>query len=135
MTFYRLHNNADAPKFSADHAYSGLWGGTFNATGSHSLCRDCDGERQVDGEDCRTCDATGWEPAQYGYSACWSAADLRDYVNKHVGSVIDKEPVVVIFDGMQVGTGFDGEPLAVPTGNERWITWAELVKLADAEEN
>lgn len=136
MTFYRLHSNPDAPAFSADHAYSGLWGGTFNADGSQSICRDCDGECHSlldPDEDCDTCDATGWENAQYGYSACDSATELRDYVQEHIGADPGDGPIVVIFDGMRVGTGFDAEPLAVPTGDTRWITWAELLQLADTE--
>jgi hypothetical protein len=34
---------------------------------------------------------------------------------------------VVVFEGRQVGTGLDGEPLVVPTQTIRWMTWAELV--------
>lgn len=127
-TFYRLHSNPDAPCFCASHAWSGLWGGTWNADGSANECRECDGTGipllAPDGR-CDNCDE-GWEPATYGYSCCWSAAELVEYMTKHgMASGDDK---VVIFEGRKVGTGFDGEPLAVPTGDVKWITWAELAQ-------
>lgn len=51
----------------------------------------------------------------------------------HHGIVQNDDPVVV-FEGQQVGTGPDGEPLAVPTGDIRWITWRELVALTKEAE-
>ncbi len=122
--YYRIHNNPNAPTFSADHAYSGLWGSEFSADGSQTECHDCsdsDGSRA----ECRTCDGTGWEDAPYGYSCCESATDLLAYFSPSRGGTGDSDPVV-IFEGERVGTGFDGEPLAIPTGTVRWTTIAAL---------
>jgi len=132
VRFYRLHSNPEAPCFCPDHAWSGLWGGEWAADGSASRCGACDGSGEADlsATDCRVCDGTGWEPAQPGYSCCRSAAELLRYVDAHVGQVPDTRPVVAVFQGQQVGVGFDGEPLAVPTGAVQWITWAELAALA-----
>lgn len=132
-TFYRLHSNPSAPCFCAEHAWSGLWGGEWNEDGSATHCNRCGGTGTLlFGEECTTCDGDGWEPALHGYSACWDAAELAEYMDEH-GVVADNDPVV-IFEGRQVGTGFDGEPLAVPTGKVRWITWKELKELALKEE-
>lgn len=123
-TFYRLHCNPAAPTFASEHAYSGVWGGEWTADGSQNECRSCiPGDR----DDCRTCGGTGWEDALPGYSCCWTADDLIAYVREHVGLADNSTDAVVIFEGRQVGTGFDGEPLAVPTGHVEWITWADLV--------
>jgi hypothetical protein len=121
MTFYRLHSNPDAPCFCAEHAYSGLWGRTWSEDGSQTQCW-CDGQDA----DCRDCDGSGWEDAQYGYSACWSATDLVTYMKKH--GIVENDDKVIIFDGRQVGTGFDGEPLAVPSRTIEILTWSELLE-------
>ncbi|GAA0719758.1 hypothetical protein Drose_06055 [Dactylosporangium roseum] len=125
-TFYRLHNNTAAPAFSAEHAYSGLWGSEWSEDGTQTRCHECDGGALLGSiiDNCRTCDNTGWEDAQYGYSCCWSGADLIAYMDEH-GIVADDDQVVV-FEGQRVGTGGDGEPLAVPTGQVRWTTYGAL---------
>lgn len=125
-TFYRLHSNPAAPCFCAEHAYSGLWGGEWSEDGSQARCRECDGGALLGTiiDDCGSCDGTGWEDAQYGYSCCTSANDLIAYMDEH-GNPADTDPVV-IFEGEQVGTGFDGEPLAIPTGHIRWTTYGAL---------
>jgi hypothetical protein len=126
-TFYRLHANPDAPEFSANNAWSGLWGTRWSADGAQNECTACsdlDGSRA----ECRECGGTGWQDAQYGYSCCWTADDLIAYMNSH--GVAAEDDAVVIFEGQQVGTGFDGEPLAVPTGRVEWTTWGELIAVA-----
>lgn len=65
------------------------------------------------------------EDALYGYSCCYSAEDLIAYFARHGEPLGDD--TVVVFEGQRVGTGFDGEPLAVPTGAVRHTTWAEFV--------
>jgi hypothetical protein len=87
-------------------------------------CSPLDGSQA----DCRTCDGTGWEDAMYGYSSCWTAAGLVAYMDEH--GVVNPSDQVVIFEGRQVGNGFDGEPLAVPTGDVQWTTWAALLEVA-----
>jgi hypothetical protein len=42
MTYYRLHRD-DAPEFSPENAWSGVWGSTFSADGSRCQCELCDG--------------------------------------------------------------------------------------------
>lgn len=124
-TFYRLHSNPEAPCFCANHAYSGVWGGEWSKDGSQSRCTSC-----IPGdEDCRVCGGTGWEDAIRGYSCCWTAEDLIAYMGEHHAP--DAAELVAVFEGRQVGTGFDGEPLAIPTGDVEWITWAELVERAE----
>jgi hypothetical protein len=119
-TYYRLHTNPDAPTFSPENAWSAPWGAEWNQDGTKTRCTRC-----LPGEqDCPTCGGTGWDDASYGYSACESAADLIAYATEHM--IVGDNDAVVIFEGERVGTGFDGEPLAIPTGQARWTTWAEL---------
>lgn len=102
-------------------------------------CESCDGFGYVETDQCATCDGTGWEPAIPGYSCSGSANELVEYFKEHTGgdpmrgSGYDRQ--VVVFEGHAVGTGFDGEPLAIPTGNVEWITWAELVERTKAAAN
>ncbi len=126
-TFYRLHANPDAPAFTADNAWSGLWGGQWSADGARNECTACS-DLDDSRPECAACDGTGWQDAQYGYSCCWTASDLITYMDKH--GVVDDSDAVVIFEGEQVGSGFDGEPLAVPTGRIEWTTWGELLQRA-----
>jgi hypothetical protein len=88
------------------------WGLDADGEPSGALpCRSCRGERRV------ACDR--------GYS-CWDDAELLvEAMTYQVRP--DACEDVVVFEGRQVGTGLDGEPLVVPTQTIRWMTWAELV--------
>lgn len=153
-TYYRLHANPDAPEFSSENAYSGLWGSEYTPDGSKHHCYRCTGSGTIDNQDCprcggasypnsddagcprcdgdgtlynaecADCDGTGWYDADPGYSCCHTAQDLVAYMTDH-GTPADDDPVV-IFEGEQVGTGFDGEPLVIPTKVIRWTTYGEL---------
>lgn len=121
-TFFRVHTTA--LPFSAENAWSGLWGADFSEDGSQSRCCHCDGSGEAFGEECKNCNGEGWEDCLQGYSCCDSAEELLEYFQKH-GHTNDDTPVV-IFEGEYVGNGFDGEPLAVPTKVVRWTTFGEL---------
>lgn len=145
-TFYRVHvagRNAVGPlAFHADNAFSALWGAEFVAGDpSKAVCQPCqgtgecgfcagDGCSQCSGGTCRTCGGDGAEELARGYSCCWSAEDLIEYFAEH-GSPADSDDVVA-FEGRRVDTGFDGEPLAIPTGDVRWMTWAEFTAQVSA---
>ncbi|MFD5142694.1 hypothetical protein [Streptomyces sp. NPDC058401] len=45
--FYRLHW-ADCPPFTADNAWSALWGSTRSTDGSRMECFTCDGTGRLD---------------------------------------------------------------------------------------
>ena len=125
-TFYRMHR-PDAPAFCAEHAWSAQWGVTWDPSGARYECTRCDGTGQDltdPDEECPACDGEGWLDADYGYSCCESAQALLAYLDRH-GVVVADDPVV-IFEGQRVGTGGDGEPLAVPTGQVRWTTIGAL---------
>jgi hypothetical protein len=154
-TFYRLHTPApDAPCFCADHAYSASPNEVWSADGSRTECPQCNGSGQYPGivtcrcgkdPECERCDGAGymetdrcgycagegWRDAWVGYSACHSPAELVAYLatSTYQRQVADDEAVVV-FEGQRVGDGPDNEPLVIPTGDVKWITWGELVKLA-----
>jgi len=126
-TYYRFHQG-DAPAFSAGNAWSALWGSEFSADGTQNRCHGCDGEgTDWDREDgtCQTCDGTCWEDCLRGYSCCWDAESLIDYFAER-GIPADDHGVVVIFTGRRVGSGFDGEPLAIPEIVTGTLTWAEF---------
>lgn len=126
-TFYRLHGTW-APAFSADNAYSALWGVTFSEDGARYACVPCDGTTKDPwGHRCEWCEDTedGWYDADRGYSACDSAEELVRYFGQHAEYLSDDEPVVE-FTGDVVGTGCDGEPLIVPTAVVRWTTLGQL---------
>jgi hypothetical protein len=140
--FYRLHNTdshvpdryvsptGTVPCFCAEHAYSAVWGAEWSADGSRTKCRNCeDGISLIDGTECGGCDG-GWEDALYGYSSCDTAEELVAYMTKH--GVVNDDDLVVAFEGEQVGNGWDGEPLVVPTHVVEVITWAELRTRASA---
>jgi hypothetical protein len=147
-TFYRVHvagRDAVGPlAFHADNAFSALWGSNFvPGDASRATCSVCGGDGQCtycygDGADCgqcsdgtcRTCAGCGIEDLPRGYSCCDTAEDLRAYFAEH-GTPASTDDVVV-FEGRRVGTGFDGEPLAVPTGDARWMTWAEFTAQVSA---
>jgi len=124
-TFYRMHQPG-APEFCAENAWSAQWGVAWDPSGSRYECTWCDGTGRDffdPGEECPACDE-GWQDADYGYSCCDTAEELLSYMDAH-GVVTDDDPVV-IFEGVRVGTGGDGEPLAVPTGQVRWTTIGAL---------
>lgn len=114
--FYRLHRE-EAPAFCAENAYSAAWGQAFSADGRRYECPVCDGS----GESCWNCNGEGWFECEYGYSCCTEAAELLEYFDRHCPPD-DSDPVVV-FEGVRVGSGLDGEPLAVP---ERIIEWTTI---------
>jgi hypothetical protein len=125
-TFYRVQW-PNSPEFSADNAWSALWGSIRSADGSRTECSECDGTgttHYAGEEPCTSCDGEGWEDALYGYSCCWSAEDLIAYFASR-GEPCDTDAVIV-FAGQQVGNGFDGEPLAVPEAITAQMTWAEF---------
>lgn len=124
MTYYRLHR-AELAEFGPNNAWSGPWGETYAEDGTQYECRTCDGAGQWLGEPCPEQCEDGWIPADRGYSCCHTAADLLAYVDQHIGTDADTEPVV-IFDGEYAGSGLDGEPLAIPTQVIRWTTIAQL---------
>jgi hypothetical protein len=127
-TYYRLHRD-DAPTFTADNAWSGLWGGTFSPDGARSECPQCDESGEYDGEECSHCAGEGWLDCDYGYSCCYTAAELVAYFSRGGGlDAVDLAQPVVVFAGEQVGNGFDGEPLVVPTEVVRWTTLGELAR-------
>lgn len=109
--FYRFHW-ADSPEFSAANAWSVLWGAERNEDGSKTRCRDC-GVFAYEDDDCRTCDGTGWEDASEGYSACNTANELIAYF-------------------AQIGNGFEGEALVIPTRVIETMPWSTFVAKLDA---
>lgn len=123
MTFYRLHRS-EVPEFSADNAWSAPWGETFLAEGAQYECRACNGSGEFLGDRCPDCDGNGVLDADRGYSCFDSAAELLAYFGQHYPAEVG-DPVVV-FEGVYVGTGFDGELLAIPTKVVRWTTFGEL---------
>jgi len=127
-TFYRVHW-ADAPAFSPENAWSALWGSVRSNDGTQTECHDCAGTGREGaaeyGDPCTTCDGTGWEDALEGYSCCDTATDLVEYMRQH--GVMADDDRVIIFEGRRVGTGFDGEPLAVPARIIEETTWSEFL--------
>lgn len=148
MTFFRWHQ-AEAPAFTAANAWSGLWGSEFSDDGSCTKCPACDGdgdgwrdcpschgdpngcERCDDTgaiNECEDCEGAGWRDCVRGYSCCWTAEELAAYMTKHAGEPRDEWGAVIVFDGDLAGTGFDGEPTAVPTTVIKEMTWSEFKK-------
>lgn len=123
-TFYRVHWS-DAPEFNADNAWSALWGTTRSEDGSQTECLTCDGTGELDDERCTNCGGEGWDDCVRGYSCCWNPESLVAYFNRP-GMQPNGENVIV-FEGYQTGTGFDGEPCAVPTKIIETLTWEEFL--------
>lgn len=119
QTFYRLH--ATEHEFSAAGAYSALWGSVWSEDGTQTECTSCyEGDR----DGCRVCDGTGWQDAQEGYSCCDTAEELIEYMTEH--GIAGDDDKVIVFEGVRTGTGFDGEPLAVPTRIIEETTWSQF---------
>ncbi|MFJ3839490.1 hypothetical protein ACIPY6_28840 [Streptomyces sp. NPDC090054] len=123
--FYRLHWS-DCPPFSAENAWSASWGSTRSADGSQTECLTCDGTGELDGEPCsdRDCEE-GWTDCVAGYSCCASADELIAYLGGRGEPGADD--TVVVFEGRQVDTGFDGEPTAVPERVIETLIWPDFV--------
>jgi hypothetical protein len=149
-TFYRVHRtNAGLLPFSAENAYSSLIDIPRNEDGTKAECQECRSGRTWDpcptcrddytstvdcpacnGEGgsgpCTNCDGTGWEDCLPGYSCFEHPNQLLDYfLDPHHPHLADSEPVIV-FEGHQVGTGFDYEPTAVPDRVVETLTWSEF---------
>lgn len=145
-TFYRWHR-AGIP-FTADRAWSGLWGAEFSEDGSRTKCFTCDGEGtgirdcprcggdfdarwdcpRCDGEgvvdECGDCEGEGWQDCVRGFSCERTPEALHRYFAQRGG---DPGPGrVIVFEGCQTGTGFDGEPCAVPERIVKEMTWSEF---------
>lgn len=116
--FYRYHWG-DCPEFSAENAWSALWGLTRSEDGSRTECPSCDGQG------CEDCGGEGWVDALRGYSACESAEELLAYFAKR--GAPDDAGNVFVFEGVRVGNGFDGEALVVPTTIVRRMSWDAFV--------
>lgn len=153
MTFYRWHR-ADAPAFTPTNAWSGLWGSEFSADGTRTKCPTCDGTGEgwqecprCHGElggcarcgdeggidECEDCDGEGWRACVRGYSCCWSAQELHDYMTAHAGVPRDDWGKVVVFDGEQTGTGHDDEPCVVPSRVIAEMAWGEFTQSLEEE--
>lgn len=119
-TFFRVHW-ADAPAFSAENAWSALWGSTRSEDGTQTECHSCwEGNR----DECKVCEGTGWEDALEGYSCFDTAEELVEYFTHPArDGLLGDDDRVIVFEGIRSGTGFDGEPLAVPTRVIEELTW------------
>lgn len=152
-TFWR-HHRGGIPCLCAAHAWSAPWGSVFNAQGDlhecfpcagtgvadlqpchcrgYGQCGDCD-EGMIENAECTRCEGAGWDDADRGYSAAYTAQELVNYMRHHArpgdptGDPTLGEAEIVVFDGAHVGYGDDGEPLAVPAGAVRWMTWSDLL--------
>lgn len=127
MTFWRIHDTGH--EFSADNAWSSQMDmdrrdGEDGTPQQECWCQAMDGEPAGD---CRDCDGEGWVDCQRGYSCCPSAQALAAYFAGQGISLAGWHGFEVIeFEGRAVGTGPDGEPLAVPEGVARRMTVAEF---------
>lgn len=156
QTFYRLHNDHNGTRpLTADNAWSAPWGSEFTEDGSAFTCAACDGSGQqapevhmrCDGEGCYHCDDTGMITecgdcdgegtidCERGYSCFEDAHRLVAYMRERGSDPEDAWGTVYVFEGDMAGNGTDGEPLIVPTRVVETITWSELVKRAEAEED
>lgn len=151
--FYRWHRD-DAPAFTPDNAWSADWGSEFTEDGSSRTCLACDGSGQQDPElhntcdgagcyhcedgyitECSDCDGEGATACERGYS-CFDAPDLLvTYFRERGSDPEDTWGTVYVFEGDMAGNGTDGEPLIVPTRVVETLTWSELVKRTETEED
>lgn len=125
QTFYRLHWE-DCPPLTPDNAWSALWGHTRSQDGSRTECGACDGTGESFGRKCEDCNGEGWHDCVPGYSACHTAEDLIDYFSQPGMDPIGDEPVV-IFEGRQVGNGFEGEPTVMPERILETLNWNTFI--------
>lgn len=123
-TFYRVHWD-DCPPLTPDNAWSALWGADRSPDGSQTECRTCDTTGTLDGETCTDCNGQGWEDCVPGYSSAATPEQLIAYFTRS-GMEPTATDTVIIFDGQQVDTGFDGEPTTVPDTIIETLTWAEF---------
>lgn len=155
QTFYRLHNDHNGTRpLTADNAWSAPWGSEFTEDGSSYTCVACDGTGEqapeihdaCDGEgcyhcedgmitECGDCDGEGTIDCERGYSCVEDAHSLVAYFAQQHVTVTPDMGAVVVFEGEYTGNGDDGEALAVPTRVVETLTWDELVKRAEAEED
>lgn len=153
QTFHRWHRTG-TPTFTPDNAWSADWGSEFTQDGTAFTCHTCEGagdqapeiHEACDGEGCHNCDdgmitecgdcdGTGFVDCERGYSCYEDAAELITYIRERAGEPRDDWGAVIVFEGEMVGNGTDGEPLVVPTRVVETLTWSELVKRTEAEEN
>jgi hypothetical protein len=107
-TFYRVHNDT-CPCLCAEHAYSAPAGVTFIDCATY-ICPTC---HACAIEGCATCGEHGTIPATRGYS-CFESLDAAQAYLEKAGAW---RTAIYRFEGEHVGTGLDGEPLAIPTGD------------------
>lgn len=121
--WYRVHWS-DCPEFSADNAWSCLWGPERSDDGSQCECTGCGGDGDLFGEECPGCEGTGWMDCEPGYSAAADPADLIEYFAiRHI------EPTgetVIVFTGRQASTCVDGYPTVVPDQVVETMTWEQF---------
>lgn len=130
--FYRVHWDG-CPEFSAANAYSAPWGSERSEDGSQTECHRCIGTGNDDMTGaCALCDSTGWEDAVPGYSCVRSPEELIAYMNEH--GVMNNDDTVIVFEGRQVDTGFDGEPTAIPERIIETLPWSEFTARHAAQE-
>jgi hypothetical protein len=151
-TFYRVHWD-ECPPLAVENAWSALWGSDHagngkvtctgcggtgggwhdeRCTGCHGdgftrdgdMCGDCVGAGFAAETGCGDCDGTGLADCARGYSCCTTPEALADYFAVHGAPLPDS--TVVIFEGYQCGTGFDGEPLAIPGNVTQTMSWHEF---------
>lgn len=153
QTFHRWHHT-EAPTFNADNAWSADWGSEFTDDGTSYACTACDGTGEQDPEihescdgegcyhcddgmitECSDCDGEGTIDCERGYSCFEDASELVAYFRERGGEPRDDWGAVYVFEGDMTGNGTDGEPLVVPTRVVETLTWTELIKRAEAEEN
>lgn len=145
-TFYRIHWTGSAP-FSAANAWSSLTGidrkpgdpsksecqMCDSGEGEWTECRHCEalGCDECNDEGgtttCTNCDGTGWEDCIRGYS-CYSLPEsLVAYFTDRSRPTPSADENVIVFEGWQTDTGFDGEPTAVPERIIETLAWTEFL--------
>ncbi|WP_327335091.1 hypothetical protein [Streptomyces anulatus] len=149
--FYRVHRTADGIlPFSADNAYSSYIDIPRNETGTKSECQECRGngrtwdtclscnndytytdpcstcDNKGGSGPCEPCNGTGWEDCLRGYSCFAHPDQLLDYfLAPSHPFIADSEPTI-IFEGHEVGTGPDWEPLVIPNRVVETLNWGEF---------
>lgn len=112
--YWRFHW-FDCPTFSAENAESVGWD-------ERDECFACGGEGEIELESglekCERCGGTGHVEPVEGYSCCESADELYRYFMRRI-LPDDDDGVVVVFSGIWMGSGDDGELLVVPEARPR----------------